>query len=342
MLYLTTYFDKNYLSRGLVLYNSLKKYNQEFELYILCLDDFTHDYFLKNKSTYKEIKLLKLNEIEENDFHLIEAKSNRSRIEYYFTLSPCLPLFLLKKYNLPHICSLDADILFLDNPKKIFDKLNDYSIIVTPHKFSKELLHLEKYGIFNVSFQIFKNNSIGLECLNEWKKDCINWCGDEFDKINDRFADQKYLDKWSNLFPNELYSLNDNTSGLAPWNINNYAITKKNDEFYSNNEKIIFYHFHHFKILSKKWATNGFNEYKVNSQSNLDLLYLYYWNLIENKNNNLGINQDNSTRYKSNSLVATLLKEKIVFNRVNENEIKKINYGFIPKFIRKLIIKIYA
>ena len=90
MLYLTTYFDKNYLSRGLVLYNSLKKYNQEFELYILCLDDFTHDYFLKNKSTYKEIKLLKLNEIEENDFHLIEAKSNRSRIEYYFTLSPCL------------------------------------------------------------------------------------------------------------------------------------------------------------------------------------------------------------------------------------------------------------
>lgn len=342
MLYLTTYFDKNYLSRGLVLYNSLKKYNQEFELYILCLDDFTHDYFLKNKNTYKEIKLLKLNEIEENDVHLKEAKSNRSKIEYYFTLSPCLPLYLLKKHQLPHICSLDADILFLDDPRKIFDQLNEYSVIVTPHKFSNEIKHLSKYGIYNVSFQIFKNNATGLTCLEDWKKDCLNWCGDEYDEINDRFADQKYLDKWNTKYPHEVLSLNDNCSGLAPWNVNNYLITKKKEHFLSNNENILFYHFHHFKILSKKWATNGFKEYKVQPQSDLDLLYLYYWNLIDLNNEALGITQDQSTRYQSSAIWPTILKEKIVYKKTNSNNIKQVNFGFIPKFIRKLIIKIYA
>ena len=98
MLYLTTFFDKNYLSRGLVLYNSLKEYTSDFELYILCLDDFTKDYFEKNKNNFTEVKTLQLDDIEENDSELAIAKSNRSRIEYYFTLSPCLPLYLLKKY----------------------------------------------------------------------------------------------------------------------------------------------------------------------------------------------------------------------------------------------------
>ncbi|MFY8096319.1 MAG: hypothetical protein ACOVMH_00765 [Flavobacterium sp.] len=342
MLHLTTYFDKNYLSRGLILYDSLKKHNQNFELYILCLDDFTHDFFTKNKDKYQEIKILTLSEIEQDDSALLTAKKNRSKIEYYFTLSPCLPLYLLKKHQLPHICSLDADILFLDDPRKIFDQLNEYSVIVTPHKFSNEIKHLSKYGIYNVSFQIFKNNATGLTCLEDWKKDCLNWCGDEYDEINDRFADQKYLDKWNTKYPHEVLSLNDNCSGLAPWNVNNYLITKKKEHFLSNNENILFYHFHHFKILSKKWATNGFKEYKVQPQSDLDLLYLYYWNLIDLNNEALGITQDQSTRYQSSAIWPTILKEKIVYKKTNSNNIKQVNFGFIPKFIRKLIIKIYA
>ncbi len=79
MHYLTTYFDKNYLSRGLVLYNSLKEFTSDFELYILCLDEFTFDYFQKNKSNFPEIKTLQLSDIEQDDAELIKAKSNRSK-----------------------------------------------------------------------------------------------------------------------------------------------------------------------------------------------------------------------------------------------------------------------
>ena len=156
MIYLTTYFDKNYLSRGLVLYDSLKQYTTDFCLYILCLDEYTEQYFTDRKEEFPNVVTLQLKAIEADDNELLLAKNNRSKIEYYFTLSPCLPLYLLKKYQLPHICSLDADILFCDSPEVIFDKLNNFSIIITPHKFSEELLHLDEFGKYNVSFQIFK------------------------------------------------------------------------------------------------------------------------------------------------------------------------------------------
>ena len=96
MLHFTTFFDKNYLSRGLVLIESLQKYTSKFELYVLCLDDFTMEYFNKHKSQYPEIITLTLNDVEKQDQELFACKENRSTIEYYFTLSPCLPLFLLK------------------------------------------------------------------------------------------------------------------------------------------------------------------------------------------------------------------------------------------------------
>lgn len=342
MLYLTTFFDKNYLSRGLVLYNSLKEYTSDFELYILCLDDFTKDYFEKNRADFPELKTVQLTDVEENDPELAIAKSNRTRIEYYFTLSPCLPLYLLEKFNLPHICSLDADVLFLNSPKSHFDKLNDFSIVITPHKFSDEITHLSKFGMYNVSFQIFKNNKIGLACLQKWKEECIEFCGDEYDEVNDRFADQKYLDKWLNLYPNEVFVLNDNVSGLAPWNLNNYKVEKKVNSFFSNNEQMIFYHFHHFKIFNEEWAANGFDVYKVKYQKGIDDLYLEYWNKIDDFNKEFAIAQDSSTRYKmSSKLVPKLLKEKFVYKR-KKNHLKHKSFAYIPKFIRKKIIKMYA
>lgn len=342
MLHLTTFFDKNYLSRGLVLYKSLKEYTSDFELYILCLDDFTKDYFEKNKIDFPEVKTLQLKDIEENDTDLAIAKINRSRIEYYFTLSPCLPLYLLKKHKLPHICSLDADILFLNSPKSLFDKLNEYSIVITPHKFSDEITHLSKFGMYNVSFQIFKNNETGLACLQKWKEECIEYCGDEYDEVNERFADQKYLDKWLTLYPNEVFVLNDNVSGLAPWNLNNYKVEKIENCYYSNQEQMIFYHFHHFKIFNKSWASNGFNEYKAKYQNGVDALYLDYWNKIDSFNNQFAIVKEDSTRYKTSSkLLPKLLKENEVYYRKNYN-LEHKSFTFVPKFIRKLIIKRYA
>lgn len=340
MLSFTTYFDKNYLSRGIVLYDSLKENCVEFELYILCLDEFTENYFKINEQRFPNVKTLLLADIESDDTALKACKANRNTIEYYFTLSPCLPLYLLKKFNLSHICSLDADILFLSDPKLLFDYLNEYSIIITPHKFSKEIAEHIKFGKYNVSFQIFKNDETGISCLETWRNQCIEWCYDTFDQENNRFADQKYLDNWIVRYPQKVKELFDNVSGLAPWNLNNFMIEKKGDVYYSNGERIVFYHFHHFKTLTTKVATNGFYFYRAKQYKAIDLLYLEYWNKLDELNKISGNYKDEIKRTHladTSSLTLKLNNEGAAYVRVSKKMITYVDFqtllGRIVKFI---------
>jgi hypothetical protein len=271
MSFFTTYFDRNYLSRGLVLYDSLKKYCKKFELYILCLDEFTFEYFLKNNKQYPEVNYFSLPEIEDFDEELKECKLGRTIIEYYFTLSPCLPLYLLKKYNLPFICSLDADIMFFSSPDIVFSYLSKYSILITPHNFSNGIKSREIYGKYNVSFQVFKNDENGLNCLELWRNQCINWC---YDKIEEgKFADQKYLDSWDldygGVFPIDLIGV-----GVAPWNINSYTLRFYKNQIYVNENEVIFYHFHGLRVLKNNMFFHGLSDYDVDNYKMI-IRYIY-------------------------------------------------------------------
>lgn len=338
----TTFFDKNYLSRGLILFDSLKEQNIDFKFFVLCLDQETFDFLNQFKQNNPQVETLTLNDLEEHDPALLICKNNRSLVEYYFTLSPCLPLFLLEKYQLNHICSLDADMLFLSSPQPIFDYLNDYSIIITPHKFSKETAKDIIYGVYNVSFQIFKNNEIGISCLKKWKEQCMDWCKDELDEVNQRFADQLYLNDWPKLYPNQVKVLDDEVSGLAPWNINNYTIENHSGIFYSNNKKIIFYHFHHFKIIESHWAINGFYLYGVKSQQALVELYEKYWNLIDSYTQKFNFSVGISNRKDYQKKKYKILDEaKTIFIK-NEGRVVLKNYKNVPRFILKIFSKFYA
>jgi hypothetical protein len=342
MYYFTTYFDRNYLSRGLILYESIKEYCDQFELYILCLDNFTKQYFESNASQFKEIKIISLEEIEQYDVDLKKCKQNRNTIEYYFTLSPCLPLYLLKIYLIPHICSLDADILILNKVNSLFDYLNKYSIVVTPHKYSKEVKSKEEiYGVFNVSFQIFKNDSIGISCLEKWREQCIDWCGDYEDEKNNRYADQKYLDEWPKLYNEVLKILDDNISGLASWNLNNYQISNIGNRFYSNNERIIFYHFDAFKFFNSRLSTNGFVDLKIRKQKAIHRLYIFYWRKLVIYNQILSLEHDQSTRRKSsNNILIRALFETSLYFRISNRSIIIVNYKWVPTIIKTVLIKL--
>lgn len=330
----TTFFDKNYLARGLVLIESLQQHSESFAIYVLCLDDFTANFFRQNNKQYPQVIVVLLSDIEKSDEALFAIKAERRLIEYYFTLSPCLPLYLLKKYSLSHICSLDADIKFYSSPQSLFDYLNEYSIVITPHKFSKEVSDLVKWGVNNVSFQIFMNDTVGIECLELWRKQCLDWCKDELDVENNRFADQKYLDNWNILYPNKVKQLYDNVSGLAPWNLNNYVINIKENSFFSNGEKLIFYHFHHNKFFSKHWASNGFATYKVKHSPNITKIYQDYWEKVNKKSEVIQIGKENFIRQDfDKNIERTLINEGSVFLKLSNNTI-------IPIYTSNLIIKI--
>ena len=181
MTYLGTLFNRNYLNRGLTLIESLNRHYQScFHLYILCLDRETYNYF--KSENYKFVQLILIDEVESFYPELIIAKKNRSLVEYYFTLSPVFPLYILETYKISQITTMDADMFFFSNPEPLFNEIEKYSISIMRHNFSEGLIYKEIYGKYNVSFQSFKNNEEGLQCLRKWKEQCIEWCYDTLEE----------------------------------------------------------------------------------------------------------------------------------------------------------------
>lgn len=254
MYHFCTYFDNNYLLRGITLYRSLVKHcNKPFRFYVLCLDEDTFNALTKIDE--ENIVPIELKDVEQWDNELLVAKGNRSRIEYYFTLSPVLPLFVLEHFKVDLVTYLDADLMFFSSPVPIYEELGEGSILITEHRFSENLKDSIKYGRFNVQCQVFRNDEAGLKCLRRWRKQCLTWC---YDRLEDgRFADQKYLDEWPGLYGDSLVISQHPGIGVAPWNILSLAIRSQKGEITVNNEPFVFYHFAGFSLVSRLWMITG-------------------------------------------------------------------------------------
>ena len=82
-------------------------------------------------------------------------------------------MYILQKYQLDQINYIDSDLYFFDDPKKIINFLGDNSIILIEHG-----IKTKRFGKYNVGWLTFKNDEISRNCLEEWSKNCINWCYD--------------------------------------------------------------------------------------------------------------------------------------------------------------------
>lgn len=259
MYHFCTYFDSNYLLRGLTMYRSLLATGCAFELYVLTLDE-------RAQATLCALNLPNLHPFPLADMEawepaLLEAKSNRGRIEYYFTLSPVLPLYILALHHfIDLITYLDADLYFYRTPEPIFEELGDHSILITEHRFPAYLREKEKFGRYNVQYQSFRRDPEGLACLERWRAQCLEWCFDRLE--NGKFADQKYLEEWPERYEG-LVVLGHQGAGVAPWNWATHPMRLQNGEVTVGGEPLIFYHFHGIKIFHPCFISNGLLDFGI-------------------------------------------------------------------------------
>ena len=280
-----TLFDSNYLDKGLALYWSMKKHIKDFRLYVFAFDN--KCYKILTDLKLKNVTVIHLREIMTPALQQIQKE--RTRAEICWTCTPIVIEYVLIKCE-EDICTyIDADIYFFSSPagiiKEIVDK--ECSVGLVRHGFERNCTYGEgifKLGKYCIQFNTFLNNTDGMQVLEEWKKDCLDWCYYRFE--DGKLGDQKYPDKWR-LKYTCVYEVQDLGAGVAPWNLHLYTLLEKRDGSiwlaYKNRRfGLVFYHFEGMKYLSNgKVYLSLWNPCQRGTGRKVRLLYGEYFDKIK-------------------------------------------------------------
>lgn len=255
------------MSRGLALYESVRRHCGEFQMDILCLDDAT----LKTLTAMNlpGCRLTPLAELEAADPALPKVKSDRTIAEYCFTMKSCLVKYLMARIPAGEILSyVDSDLYFFSNADPLFAEIEKGSIAIIPHRFSKEFAHKVQHGIYNAGWVSFRNDEKGNACNNRWREQCLEWCYDRIDEEH-RQADQGYLDDWPERFPGVVV-VQHLGANLAPWNVGQYAVRNDGGRVTVDGQPIVFYHFHAMRTVTERLFDSQLSKYAVNATPELN------------------------------------------------------------------------
>lgn len=301
-----TLFDSNYLTRGLAMYESLRKHSDSFHLYIFAFDD--RSYKLLNKLDLKFTTIISLKEFEDDD--LLKVKPTRTTAEYCWTCTPSVIKYCIEKYNLESCTYLDADLYFYSDPSILIEEMEKEkrSVLITEHRYTPEYDQSATSGIYCVQFMTFKNDKNGLTVLNWWRNACLDWCYARFE--DGKFGDQKYLDDWPQRFEG-IHILQNPGGGVAPWNVQQYDI--RNKKFKGNDFELIFYHFHNLKFLENGKIDLG--TYKLNS----DVIEMIYFPYIRHLDSILKTLKNLGENYDYNGTVKIKKNWKTLFRYIKRH-----------------------
>ncbi len=260
MEHFVTLFDSLFLPQGVALHMSMERHVKDYTLWILCMDEDTHE--VLTKLNLPNVRLLQISKLETKE--LKRVKPTRSKGEYCWTLTPFAPIFVFEAdATVNRVTYLDADLWFRKHPAPIFREFEASCkhVLITDHAYAPEYDRSAISGQYCVQFMIFRRNDS--ETVRKWWEErCVEWCFSYPE--NDKFGDQKYLDDWPERFHEIVHVLNNKEYALAPWNVIRFP--------YGNS---IFYHFHHLRIVSKKLVNVGFYPLPKNVVEHIYRPYLF-------------------------------------------------------------------
>jgi hypothetical protein len=237
-----TLFDSLFLPQGIALHISMERQIKSYTLWILCVDDISHEVLIR--LNLPNVRLLRLSQLETAE--LLGVKSSRTKGEYCWTLTPFAPRFVFEvDIEVARVTYIDADLWFRKDPALIFREFNasGKQVLITDHAYAPEYDHSKISGQYCVQFMTFVRD--GSEIVRGWWEDsCIEWCYAQPE--DGKFGDQKYLDDWPERFSDLVHVLKNKELALAPWNAKRFP--------YGGS---IFYHFHGLRIISDKKVSIG-------------------------------------------------------------------------------------
>lgn len=238
MINVCTVSDINYLNKGLVLYESLLT-NKDVVLHYLCIDEESYNKLIKYSSN--TLKVYNIDIFLNNDVTLKNLKESNYK---YFCW--CLASYFSNKMletDIESITYIDSDIYFHKNIKNFYDEIGEKEVGIFRHRqFPLNLKTPD--GLYNVGVVYFKNTPLGKRVSDWWSSSVLNKKYPEYSTC----GDQKYLEFFPIMCPEECIFIDGNIGHGAPWQWQLYQFTYEGKIIWEGKEQeLLFTHFSQFQ-----------------------------------------------------------------------------------------------
>jgi hypothetical protein len=244
-----TIFDDNYLARALALYESLMRVNATATFAFFCID-------AKSVRLLTALKLERSIIVSHDEFatdELLKLRAVRNQGEYCWTCKPFALLHLMR--SVPQsdwVVYVDTDMMFFADPDGALPGEGAHYLLA-PHRYHKRFSNYEESaGKHNAGYVAARCSKQGEEAISWWKDRCIESCS--VIPTDTTFADQKYLDQFSELFP---FGVSARHRGLnvAPWNVENFSVKTHARCVYVDDVPLLLYHFQGLQLFDNGTAS---------------------------------------------------------------------------------------
>lgn len=294
-----TISTRSHLFKSFALADSLNKFG--YQLAILIVDELDCSIYTNKK----DVLISNLTAITDSNGLAIINKYHRNKDKLRWALKPIWLIQLLHKYE--KVIYVDNDTFFYTDPSFLFDALNNYKILLSPHFYPAEPDNNQnwleanfKVGLYNAGF--LGANKQANEILHWWSKCCLY----KITKSTSRgmFDDQKYLDLLPIKFENILV-IKHKGCNLAGWNSMNYELKGDKMNLVINGKyPIVFIHFANLSLREFSKTNSIFHPY-----------YLFYINELRKYKQDYAFKKTDVTWYQLSSYFDFLLwKVKRLFD----------------------------
>ena len=276
---LFTIISKNYIAYARTLMKSFTEYHEGVKTFVLLADKIDGYFDLSTEN----FEVIEADALGIQDFDSFSFKYNI--IEFNTAVKPFFFEYLFLKRGFKKIMYLDPDILVLRSLKEIFETLDNYSIVLTPHimsplpddDYSPKDIDILKAGTFNLGF-IALSQSNSADRLLTWWKDRL------YDKCLQAPISGYAIDQiWMNLitcFFDDYFVLKEPGYNVAYWNLHERSIAKRNDKYYINDKPLYFFHFSGVDPNNLDNISKYQNRFRTNDISGLRELFETYKNFL--------------------------------------------------------------
>lgn len=277
MRYFCTVADNNFLARVKSLNHSLKKYNANYTLLVLCIDKDMNIDDDNIKTFYLDDLLSQNQQLRDAQNNIPSAEALRvagndqikaKQIQFTWLLSPYFTDFCINlDFITENLLYIDSDIYFFNDWTEIYKSIpKDTSIGLVEHR----MPWTGDSGKYNVGIIFFQKNATSIDCTKFWKN-CLIDTNNKYYKEYGQCGDQKYLELFPILYDNVI-SMDKFIGHLAPWNLVYHQYTDNQIIWDNQYQNLMYYHFSNFTLSNNKDGFIPAPRHGINNVSSVPFL----------------------------------------------------------------------